>query len=626
MLGRNILRSASKWRARAPIMAQQKALKATSSKGVSIDEYNNMPDDYIPPLMHRNESGMRHMRPLATPEYGVEILHDPLWNKGTAFTMEERDRLGLRGLLPPQVRTIEQQVARIQAHLAKEPNPEDKNMYLQDLANRNETLYFRTLVENIEEMAPLVYTPTVGVVCQQFGNQFRRTRGMFISKYDRGHMNTMMHNWPSDDVHVVVVTDGSRILGLGDLGANGMGIPIGKLALYCAAGGIAPHRVLPVTLDVGTNNEELLNDPSYLGIRERRIVGPDYYDMVDEFMHAVYARYPGAIVQFEDFETPKAVPLLERYRYKYRMFNDDIQGTGSVTLSGLLSACRNAGKSLKDIKVLCAGAGSAGLGVCEQIVKGMMIAGLSKEEAMSRFTVMTVNGALGKADGTHGDPNHQEGLTDLVMPWVSDAVSDGTSLVDTIKEFQPSVLLGLSTAKGIFNQEVLGTMAALNDMPIIMPMSNPTAKAECTAEEAYKYTNGKAVVATGSPFEPVSLFDKTFIPSQCNNMFIFPGVGLACSVSGVSQITDEMLYLAAQACTDSMTSEEIAQGRTFPDIKRIREVSLAVAIAVIEEGLRKDLCTKIRKKDLKNGVSNLVQSKMYFPIYAPLVHKRPGDR
>jgi malate dehydrogenase (oxaloacetate-decarboxylating)(NADP+) len=308
------------------------------------------------------------------------------------------------------------------------------------------------------------------------------------------------------------------------------------------------------------------------------------------------------------------------------MFNDDIQGTGSVTLSGLLSACRNAGKSLTDIRVLCAGAGSAGLGVCEQIVKGMMHEGLSKEEAMSKFTVMTVNGALGKADGKNGDPNHQEGLTDLVMPWVSETISDGSSLVDTIREFKPSVLLGLSTAKGIFNEEVLSTMADLNDTPIIMPMSNPTAKAECTAEDAYRYTKGKAVVATGSPFAPVTLDDKTFIPSQCNNMFIFPGIGLACSVSGVSQITDEMLYLAARACTDSMTEEEIAQGRTFPDIKRIREVSKNVAIAVIEEGLRKDLCTKIKSKDLKNGVENLVRSKMYFPIYAPLVHKQAGHK
>ena len=585
----------------------------------SLEELKNMDDDVIPPMLRRNEGGRRHMRTLRTRQYGVDILHDPLWNKGTAFDNEERDRLGLRGLLPPDIRTIEQQMARVMDHLKSESSNEKKNMYLQDLANRNETLYYRTLVENIEKMAPLVYTPTVGDVCKQFGNQFRRSRGMYFSMDDRGHMNTMMHNWPLDDVRVIVVTDGSRILGLGDLGVNGMGIPIGKLALYCAAGGVAPHRVLPVTLDVGTNNEELLRDPNYLGKRERRLVGPDYYDMVDEFMHAAYGRWPNAIIQFEDFETPKAVPLLARYKDKYRMFNDDIQGTGSVTLSCLLSAARNAGKQLKDLRVVCAGAGSAGLGVCDQIVKGMMMQGLSEEEARSRFCVLSINGVLGKADGAHGDPNHKEGLTELTEPWVTPALSDGTALKDAINEFKPNVLLGLTTAGGLFTKEVLESMAAVNETPIIMPMSNPTAKAECTAEEAYIHTKGKAVVATGSPFEPVVYDGKTFIPSQCNNMYIFPGIGLAASVSKVELITDKMLYVAAEACTNSMTREEIDEGRTFPNINRIREVSKLVATAVIEEGLEQDMCS-LTKKELAGGVESLVSSKMYYPRYAPIVH------
>ena len=585
----------------------------------SIEEYENMDDNYIPPLLHRNESGRRHMRTLRTRQYGVDILHDPLWNKGTAFDLEERDRLGLRGLLPPDVRTIEEQMTRVMNHLETEPTSAEKNMYLQDLANRNETLYYRTLVENIETMAPLVYTPTVGDVCKQFGNQFRRSRGMYFSSDDRGHMNTMMHNWPLDDVRVIVVTDGSRILGLGDLGVNGMGIPIGKLALYCAAGGVAPHRVLPVTLDVGTNNEQLLNDPNYLGKRHRRLTGPDYYDMVDEFMHAVYGRWPSAIVQFEDFETPKAVPLLARYKDKYRMFNDDIQGTGSVTLSCLLSAARNAGKELKDLRVVCAGAGSAGLGVCDQIVKGMVMQGLSEEEAKSRFCILSINGVIGRADGAYGDPNHKEGLTELTEPWVTPAISDGASLKDAITDFKPNVLLGLTTAGGLFTQEILEAMAEVNDMPIIMPMSNPTAKAECTAEEAYRHTKGKAIVATGSPFTPVKYDGKTFIPSQCNNMYIFPGIGLAASVSKVELITDKMLYVAAKACTDSMTQEEIDEGRTFPHIQRIRDVSKNVAVAVIEEGLKHNMCS-IKKKDLAGGLDNLVASKMYYPRYAPIVH------
>ena len=570
--------------------------------------------------------GAKHQRPLKTPQYGKDILHDPLWNKGTGFTFVERDMLGLRGLIPPTVRSIEEQLERVKHHLSCETSDEKKNLYLQDLANRNETLYFRTLIENISEMAPLVYTPTVGLVCQQFGSQFRRCRGMFLTGDDRGYMSTIMHNWDHDDVHVVVVTDGSRILGLGDLGVNGMGIPIGKLALYCAAGGIAPHRVLPVCLDVGTNNQDLLRDPSYLGKRHKRTEGKEYFEIVDEFMHAVYSRWPNVIVQFEDFETAKAVPLLARYRHKYRMFNDDIQGTGSVTLSCLMSASRSAGlESLKDLRIVCAGAGSAGLGVCSQILDGMVEAGLTREEAMKRFTVLTQYGALGLADGAHEDPNHKAGISDSMEPWISTVVSDGTSLLDTIKSHKPNVLLGLTTAKGLFSQDILEEMAKLNERPIIMPMSNPTQRAECTAEEAYRHTKGKAIVATGSPFAPVVLDGITYIPSQCNNMYIFPGIGLAASVSGVSEITDRMLYLASQACTDSLLPEEIAEGRTFPNINRIREVSQNVAVAVIQEGLREGLCTKINVKAIKKNGGTLekyVASKMYYPVYVPLVNER----
>jgi malic enzyme len=606
-----------------------RALTTFDNKGKSIKELEEMPDSYVPPLLSRNESSSRHRRVLKTPQFGKDILHDPLWNKGTAFSIVERDMLGIRGLLPPTVRTIEEQLERVKVHLNNEESDEKKNLYLQDLANRNETLYFRTLVDDIATMAPLVYTPTVGLVCQQFGNQFRRCRGMYLGTEDRSYMSSIIHNWDIDDVHIIVVTDGSRILGLGDLGINGMGIPIGKLALYCAAGGIAPHRVLPVTLDVGTNNPELLKDCNYMGEKHSRLVGPDYFDMVDEFMHAVYARWPDVIVQFEDFETSKAVPLLARYRDRYRMFNDDIQGTGSVTLACLLSATNNAGiGSLKDIRILCAGAGSAGLGVCSQILDGMVEDGLDREEALKRFVVMTMHGALGQADGKNDDPNHKEGITEDQIQWVS-SLSDGSSLLDAIKEHKPNVILGLSTAKGIFNKEVLEEMAKINAKPIIMPMSNPTSRAECTAEEAYKYTNGAAIVATGSPFEPVVYNNKTYIPSQCNNMYIFPGIGLACSVSGLMRITDRMLYVAAEACAHSMTPEEIAEGRTFPNIKRIRDVSRIVAVAVIKEGLRHDMCPKLKGKKMKvtdddiyDKLSSYVESKMYYPIYVPLVHER----
>lgn len=418
-------------------------------------------------------------------------------------------------------------------------------------------------------------------------------------------------------MHIIVVTDGSRILGLGDLGVHGMGIPIGKLALYCAAGGIAPHRVLPVTLDVGTNNKDLLQDPSYVGLQRPRITGDEYYDFVDEFMEAVFDRWPHVVVQFEDFETTKAVPLLEKYRNKYRCFNDDIQGTGAVTLAGILSAARIAGTSIADMRFLCAGAGSAGLGVCAQIVDGMVKAGLTHEEAMQRFVIFTSKGALGNPDGKHGDPNAKRGIYDPA--WVNRHVSDGDSMMDVIDSFKPNVMLGLSTQPNVFTEEMVRKVSSYCQRPIIMPMSNPTSKSECSAEQAYKWSDGRAIVATGSPFQPVNLNGKTLIPSQCNNMYIFPGLGLAASVAGISRITDEMLYQASVACSQSTTPQDIAEGRVFPSLKRIRDVSHRVACAVIEEGIRTGLATKITSKHIDEGISSLVARKMYLPSYVPLL-------
>jgi malate dehydrogenase (oxaloacetate-decarboxylating)(NADP+) len=552
---------------------------------------------------------------------GSDVLHDPLWNKGTAFSGFERDQLGLRGLLPPRMKSLEEQSDRVLKHLEALDDRSRKNLYLQDLQNRNETLYYNVLVNNIDEMAPLVYTPTVGEVCEKFGSQYTRARGMYFSRDDVGLMSTLVHNWPSDDVHVIVVTDGSRILGLGDLGVNGMGIPIGKLALYCACGGIAPHRVLPITLDVGTNNPALIDDPDYLGTRSPRLEGEEYVRFVDEFVQACFSRWPNCLVQFEDFESLKAVPLLERYRHKYRVFNDDIQGTGSVTLSGLLSAMRNAGTNIKDARVLCAGAGSSGLGVCQQIMDGMIEAGLSPEEAKSRFVACTSKGSLGRADGANGDPNHKRGLNFLQAAWINEEVSDGLPIADAVEQFKPNILLGLSTVGGLFDEKVVKTVAKYHDRPIIMPMSNPTDKAECSPEQAYTWTDGRAVVATGSPFPSHTMPDgTTFIPSQCNNMYIFPGVGLAASIAGVSHITDRMLYLAAEACTNTMTEDEIAEGRTFPKLGRIREVSKNVAVAVINEGIEKGMCPKLTQRDIDKGIEKLVTRKMYFPNYVPLVN------
>jgi malate dehydrogenase (oxaloacetate-decarboxylating)(NADP+) len=541
----------------------------------------------------------------------------------------ERDRLNLRGLVPPRVKTLAEQAVRameqIRAYGAADNQEANirKNIYLQELHNRNETLYHRVLSDNIAELAPLVYTPTVGVVCQQFGAQFRRARGMYFSREDRGLFSSMVWNWPHDDVHVIVVTDGSRILGLGDLGAHGMGIPIGKLALYCAAGGIAPHRVMPVMLDVGTNNEALLRDPDYVGIPKTRLTGDDYDEMVDEFMTAVFDRWPNVVVQFEDFESSKAAPLLAKYRSKYRCFNDDIQGTGCVTLAGVVAAGRQAGVRLSEMSFLCAGAGSAGLGVCAQIVDGMVEDGLSRDEALSRFVICTSVGAIGKADGKYGDPNASRGLSEERAVWVNEAVSDGASLLEVTQQFKPTCLLGLAAQPGgLFTKEMVSGMLEYTETPIVMPMSNPTAKHECTPAQAYEWTRGKAVVATGSPFDPVTMPDgKTLIPSQCNNMYVFPGIGLAASVAGVKEITDPMLYAAAVACVDAMTPEEFASGRTFPAIDRIREVSHLVACRVIEVALQEGLTTKIQQKNIDEAGSleELVTSKMYDPKYVPLV-------
>eukprot|EP00595_Chromulina_sp_UTEXLB2642_P000272 CAMPEP_0196762434 /NCGR_PEP_ID=MMETSP1095-20130614/1945_1 /TAXON_ID=96789 ORGANISM="Chromulina nebulosa, Strain UTEXLB2642" /NCGR_SAMPLE_ID=MMETSP1095 /ASSEMBLY_ACC=CAM_ASM_000446 /LENGTH=439 /DNA_ID=CAMNT_0042113321 /DNA_START=476 /DNA_END=1795 /DNA_ORIENTATION=+ len=437
----------------------------------------------------------------------------------------------------------------------------------------------------------------------------------------------MVYNWPHNDVHVIVVTDGSRILGLGDLGVHGMGIPIGKLALYCAAGGIAPHRVLPVTIDVGTDNKTLLNDFDYIGIRKPRLQGKEYYEIIDEFIQAVFARWPSVVVQFEDFETSKAVPLLEKYRTKYRVFNDDIQGTGCVTLSCMMSAAKSANKSIGDLTYLCAGAGSAGLGVCSTLVDGMIVSGMSRSEAMKKFVVLTDKGVLGKADNKYNNPHYNTSgkSYERELKWANSQISDGTGLLDAIKQFKPQVLLGLSTVGKLFNEEIIRTMSSYCDRPIIMPMSNPTSRTECTASEAYEWSDGRAIVATGSPFPPYhsTKLNKTYVPSQCNNMYIFPGLGLAASVAGVTIITDKMLYKAAVACTNMLTTEEIDEGRTFPAIHRIREVSHSVACAVIEEAMNEGLTTKITPVKLKDlSLSDYVRRKMYYPQYVPLLDAR----
>ena len=573
----------------------------------------------------------RLRRPLKLPKdhRGVEVIQDPLYNKGMAFDYGERDRLGLRGLMPPCVSTLEEQCMKTMVHLRGLPDDLSKHMFLVDLHDRNETLFHRVVVRHVGELAPLIYTPTVGQACLEFGNIFRRPRGMYFSADDVGHMNAMVQNWPMRDVRVVVVTDGSRILGLGDLGANGMGIPIGKLALYCAAGGIAPHRVLPVVVDVGTNNDALRDDPFYLGLRQARLTGAAYDDVLDEFVAAVRHRWPKCLIQFEDFESAVAQPLLDRFRDDVLCFNDDIQGTGATVLAGSLACLRQTGKppsALTDQRVVVAGAGSAGVGVATALKDGMVSMGLSEEEAASKFYLFDVDGLVAK-EGM--DPAAYDALVKEVRVFADSFDAPGTrgdSLKEVIEATKPTMLIGLSTVGGLFTEDIVKTFhdGVKPDRPIVMPLSNPTASAECSAADAIAWTDGAAVFASGSPFPPVEYGGKTYQTSQCNNMFVFPGVGLGATVAECTVVSDNMLHAAAEACANSVSDDEMARGQVFPDVARIRDVSLNVAVAVIESALKDGY---VRSKPILDGadVRTFVQSKSYFPAYVPIVQAPLGD-
>ncbi|KAJ8607169.1 hypothetical protein CTAYLR_007340 [Chrysophaeum taylorii] len=556
---------------------------------------------------------------------GIEILNDPLYNKGTGFEEGERDRLGLRGLVPPAVLTMEQQLLKIMAAVRALPDDLSKHTYLTDLHDRNATLFHRVVVRHIEELAPLIYTPTVGRACQLFETMFRRPRGMYFTRNDVGHMAAMTANWPAKDVRVVVVTDGSRILGLGDLGSNGMGIPIGKLALYCAAGGIAPHRVLPVVVDVGTDNRELLEDPFYLGVREPRLTGDEYFAVVDEFVRAIYARWPDVLVQFEDFSSRVAKPLLDRYRDHRLCFNDDVQGTGATVVAGALAALRLQEQHLRDQTIVVCGAGSAGVGCAnalyDAVVRG---GGLSRDQAALNFHILDEKGLIARDGGDDWDDltrDQQFFGSDFKHP----NLVRGTSLVRVIETVKPTMLLGLTTVRGLFDREVVDAFSANCPLPrpILMPLSNPTANAEATAKQVYEWTDGKAIFASGSPFDPVTLDDgRTLVPSQCNNFFIFPGLGLGATLAKATRVSDAMLHAASLACAAAVTQQELDRGQVFPSVSRIRDVSKAVALAVIraarDEGLN-------RLAPLPRDLDAYVTSKMYYPFYVPLYQSPYGS-
>jgi malate dehydrogenase (oxaloacetate-decarboxylating)(NADP+) len=536
---------------------------------------------------------------------GSDLLHDPLLNKGTAFSEEERHALSLEGLLPPRILSQEEQVQRVLKNLREKSTDLDRYVSLIALQDRNETLFYRVILDHLEEMMPVIYTPTVGLACQEYGQIFRRPRGIFISAKDRGRIGRILANWPLKDVRVIVVTDGERILGLGDLGANGMGIPVGKLSLYTACAGIHPSACLPVTIDVGTDNERLLRDPLYIGLQHKRIRGEAYDALIEEFVDSVRRLYPGALIQFEDFANHNAFRLLNKYRGHVRTFNDDIQGTAAVALAGIYSSLRITGRSLADQRLLFFGAGEAGTGIAGLVVRALMEEGLSEAEAHKRCWFLDSKGLVVKS---------REGLTDHKLAFAQEAspTSDVLSVIDTLR---PTVLIGASGMPGTFTEPVLRKMAEINERPVIFALSNPTSKAECTAEEAYRLTGGRAVFASGSPFKPVTIDGKTFIPGQGNNAYIFPGVGLGIVVSGSRLVPDEMFLAAARTLADALTQEELESGRIYPPLTRIREVSTRIALATAELAYELGLADGPRPDDLPG----CIQAQMFDPVYKSYV-------
>jgi len=539
---------------------------------------------------------------IAPPAKGIDWLQNPVFNKGTAFTDAERDALGLRGLLPPHVSTMEEQALRVMSNFRAESSDLGRYIQIISLQDRNETLFYRVVMDNLEELMPIIYTPTVGLACQKFGHIFRRTRGFYISSKDNGLIDKFLHNWPTRDVKVIVVTDGERILGLGDLGAFGMGIPIGKLSLYTACAGIHPAQCLPVMIDVGTDNETLLADPLYTGLRQRRIRGEDYDTLIEEFMAAAENNFPGALVQFEDFGNQNAFRLLEKYRDRACTFNDDIQGTGAVALAGILSALHITGGKLRGQRVLLLGAGEAGMGIADNIVNVLVEEGLTLAEARKQCWFVDSKGLIVKG---------REHLNEHKAQYAHEH-APCADLLSTIEAIKPTMLIGASGQAKSFTHEIVTTMASHNERPVIFALSNPTSKAECTAEEAYRWTEGRAVFASGSPFAPVNVDGRTLVPGQGNNAYIFPGVGLGVVCTGARRVTDSMFIVAARTLTSLIRESELAEGRVYPSLNRIHEVSHAIAIAVAEEVFTKKLNRYPRPDDL----SGYIHSQMFKPEYS----------
>ncbi|EZQ01711.1 NAD-dependent malic enzyme [Acinetobacter sp. Ver3] len=542
--------------------------------------------------------------PLYTPYAGFTLLELPLLNKGSAFTEEERASFNLNGLLPHVIETIEEQHQRSYQQFTSFHDDINKHIYLRNIQDTNETLFYHLIENHLSEMMPIIYTPTVGEACQRFSDIYRRHRGVFISYPDRANIDDILQNVNKNNVKVIVITDGERILGLGDQGIGGMGIPIGKLSLYTACGGISPAYTLPITLDVGTNNAQLLNDPIYLGWNQPRISGDEYYDFVDDVLRAIKRRWPKALIQFEDFAQKNAMPLLEKYRNQYCCFNDDIQGTAAVAVGSLIAASRAAGKQLRDQKVAFLGAGSAGCGIAEQIIAQMVAEGLSDAEARSRIYMVDRFGLL-----TDNQPNLLDFQRKLVQS--SENVSawadaEGIiSLLDVVKNAHPTVLIGVSGQPGLFTEEIIRTMASNCEHPIVLPLSNPTSRVEAVPADIIQWTDGRALIATGSPFMPVNYQDKLHNISQCNNSYIFPGIGLGVIAVQATRVTDNMLMASSMALADCSPKLQNPDDDLLPDLNDLQKVSRIIAFkvakAAIEDGVALPLSDELIEKSIEDN-------------------------
>ena len=531
---------------------------------------------------------------------GAALLHNASHNKSTAFTDKERGHLKLRGLLPATVGTMATQLDRVLTNMRRKQSDIEKYIFLSALQERNERLFYQLIIENIQEIMPLIYTPTVGQACKEFANIFRQEKGFYITTSDRGRIREILDNWPYKDIRIIVITDGGRVLGLGDLGANGMGISIGKLSLYCACAGIAPQQTLPVMFDVGTNNEDLLADPVYLGTHQKRLHGADYFSLMDEFITAVTDAYPGVLIQFEDFAADNAFTLLHKYRHSTFCFNDDIQGTAAVVLAGVYASTRLSKKDFKDLKFTFLGAGSAASGVGSMLAQALMAHGLSHEQAHRRLWFFNSKGLLNES---------RANLPQHIQKFVHDLPDYG--FLEALDVHQPDILIGATGSPGTFTEEMIARMAEIKQRPGILALSNPTSRAECTAEQAYQWSDSRAIFASGSPFDEVLINGQRLRPGQGNNAYIFPGIGLGMLACQAKTIPDTVFLESARVLAESVSEADLAAGSIYPPISEIRSVSLHIATAVAKYAYTNGLTNQLEPECLEK----VIEESMYNPQY-----------